>query len=73
MTETTQKLYVKTLELARIFGISKSTLMRLRKRDGFPSPAFEIPMGSNTLKLYSIEEFGKFLESLSKKKDSEKP
>lgn len=69
---TTEKLYAKTMELARIFGISKSTMMRLRKRDGFPSPAYEIPMGSNSIKLYSIEEFGKFLENLSKQKDSEK-
>lgn len=38
MTETVQ-LFAKTLELARIFGISKSTMMRLRKVEGFPAPA----------------------------------
>ena len=48
MTETVQ-LFAKTLELARIFGISKSTMMRLRKVEGFPESAHEIPMGK---KLY---------------------
>jgi hypothetical protein len=63
MTETVQ-LFAKTLELARIFGISKSTMMRLRKVEGFPEPAHEIPMGKNCIKLYSIKEFGEFLDRL---------
>lgn len=63
MTETVQ-LFAKTLELARIFGISKSTMIRLRKVEGFPEPAHEIPMGKNCIKLYSIKEFGEFLDRL---------
>lgn len=63
MTETVQ-LFAKTLELARIYGISKSTMMRLRKVEGFPEPAHEIPMGKNCIKLYSIKEFGEFLDRL---------
>lgn len=63
MTETVQ-LYAKTLELARIYGISKSTMMRLRKIEGFPEPAHEIPMGKNCIKLYSIKAFGEFLDRL---------
>ena len=63
MTETVQ-LFAKTLELARIYGISKSTMMRLRKVEGFPEPAHEIPMGKNCIKLYSIKEFVEFLDRL---------
>lgn len=69
MPETVQ-LFAKTLELARIFGISKSTMMRLRKVEGFPAPAHEIPMGKNCIKLYSIKEFGEFLDRLRETRKS---
>lgn len=57
--------YLRHVELARLLGISRDTLRKIKAQEGFPKPV-ELHTGNSTISLYKVSDVVDFMEAQRK-------